>query len=61
MLKKVWEWIKWLKDVVTKSILVVIGLSVSGVFAYFIIKLLLKQLWNISDDITDNISDMMDE
>jgi hypothetical protein len=61
MLKIVWEWIKWLKDVITKSILVVIGLSVSGVLGYFVIKFLLKQLWNISDDISDNISDMMDE
>ena len=61
MLKKVWEWIKWLKDVITKSILVVMGLSVGGVLGYFLIKLLLKQLWNISDDISDNISDMMDE
>jgi hypothetical protein len=61
MLKTVWEWIKWLKDVITKSILVVMGLSLSGVVAYFVIKFLLKQLWNISDDITDNIGDMMDE
>ncbi len=61
MLKKVWEWITWLKAVITKSILVVIGLSVSGVLAYFVMKFLLKQLSNISDDITDKIGDMMDE
>jgi len=33
------------------------GLSVSGVLGYFVIKFLLKRLWNISDDITDNIGE----
>jgi len=55
------KWIKWMKDVTTKSIPTLVGLAVSGVLGYFVIKLLLKYLWNISDDIGDNISDMMDE
>ncbi len=55
------KWIKWIKDITTKSIPTLVGLAVSGVLGYFVIKLLLKYLWNISDDIGDNISDMMDE
>ena len=35
--------------------------SCERVLGYFVIKLLLKQLWNISDDLGDNISDMLDE
>ena len=61
MLVALRKWIKWVKDVTTKSILTLVGLAVSGVLGYFVIKLLLKYLWNISDDIGDNISDMMDE
>ena len=61
MLITVRKWIKLAKEVITKWILVVAGLAVSGVLGYFVIKLLLKQLWNISGDISDNISDMMDE
>ena len=61
MLKIVWEWIKWVKDVIAKSILPAIGLAVSGVLGYFVIKYVFRKLWNISDDISDIISDMMDE
>ena len=61
MLITVWKWIKWMKNVTTKSIPIVVGLAASGVLGYFVIKLLLKQLWNISDDLGDNISDMLDE
>ena len=61
MLKTIWKWIKWMKEFTKKSTLAVAGLAVSGVLGYFVIRFLLKQLWNISDDISDNISDIMDE
>ncbi len=61
MLIRLWKWIKWVKNVTTKSILIVVGLAASGGLGYFVIKVLLKQLWNISDDLGDNISDMLDE
>ncbi|MDP9129479.1 MAG: hypothetical protein M3N35_03760 [Candidatus Binatota bacterium] len=60
MLKKVWQWIKWVKDLITKSILPAIGLAVSGVLGYFVIKFVFRKLWNISDDISDIINEMMD-
>ena len=61
MLITVWKWIKWMKNVTTKLIPIVVGLAASRVLGYFVVKLLLKQLWNISDDLGDNISDMLDE
>lgn len=56
MLKIVWEWIKWVRE----SILTLIGLAVSGVLGYFVIKFLIKKMWNISDDIVDNLSDILE-
>ena len=57
MLKTIWKWIKWMKEFIKESTLPVAGLAMSGVLGYFVIKFLLKQLWNISDD----LSDMIDE
>ena len=61
MVMTAWKWIKRVINVTAKPILIVVGLTGSGVLGYFVIKLLLKQLWNISDDLGDNISDILDE
>ena len=61
MLKTIWKWIKWMQEFTKELILAAAGLAVSGVLGYFVIRFLLKQLWNVSDDISDNIGDLMDE
>lgn len=61
MLKIVWEWIRWVIAVMRESSLALIGLAVSGVLGYFVIRFLIKKMWNIMWDISDDISDMMDE